>query len=216
MENKNIEKEKSYWENFYSTEIIKVPSQFCVLFACETNKKVSVIEFGCGNGRDSIFLARQGYNVYALDASNVAIDSCIEKTKLIHNISFFQGDVANEIDVKQIIETARANNGGIPVTVYSRFFLHSINEEQENYFLSSMSKNLKKGEKIYLEFREKRDEALSKTYNNHYRRYIEEKKFIANLEIKYGFHIEYHNTGTGMAKYFDEDPIVCRIIANKS
>ena len=216
MKFKNIEKEKTYWENFYSAAKINIPSQFCALFTNEIDKELSIIEFGCGNGRDSIFLAQHGYNVYALDACHIAIDNCTNKTKMMSNIKFFQGDVSNEADITNIIKIAREENVKKNIVAYSRFFLHSINEEQENSFLMSLSNNLKSGEYIYFEFREKKDELLNKTYNDHYRRYINEKEFRANLENKYGFNVNYCYTGKGMAKYFDEDPIVCRIIASKA
>jgi SAM-dependent methyltransferase len=215
MNNKNIEKEKKYWENFYSVANIKIPSQFCILFANEISKEIPVIEFGCGNGRDSIFLAQNGYNVYAVDASNVAIDKCKDETKLMKNIIFLQGNVSNESVVKKVFNTAREENTGKPVTVYSRFFIHSINEEEEDLFLRSLSEVLISGENIYFEFREKQDEMLNKIYKDHYRRYIDEETFINNLVNKYGFNVVYKITGKGMAKYFDEDPIVCRIIAKK-
>ena len=58
---KKIGKESNYWNNFYAKWDIGVPSQFCVLVATEADKSRPMVEFGCGNGRDSIYLAVERY-----------------------------------------------------------------------------------------------------------------------------------------------------------
>ena len=85
MNEKNIGREKDYWNTFYSQFNYSIPSQFCALMASEISTKTKIIEYGCGNGRDSIFLAKNGYNIYALDLSEEAINKNIEKSKEIKN-----------------------------------------------------------------------------------------------------------------------------------
>ena len=60
MTEKNITTEKDYWNSFYSENGVVMPSQFCALFVSEIDSDALVIEFGCGNGRDALFLALRG------------------------------------------------------------------------------------------------------------------------------------------------------------
>ena len=68
--------DKEYWNQFYkknynNKEIIN-PSSFALF--CQNNfyndSEKKIMELGCGNGRDSLYFARQGHTVYAIDQSN--------------------------------------------------------------------------------------------------------------------------------------------------
>jgi SAM-dependent methyltransferase len=194
--------------------MFSIPSQFCTLTATEVEKETPIVEFGCGNGRDSIFFARHGYNITAMDLSSEVIKYNTEKTVNISNINFLQGNVANYDDVKNTINIANKNNEK-NLVVYSRFFLHSLDQEQEQKFMISLSQLLKPKDRIYFEFRSKEDENKDKIYGKHYRRFIDSDSFIRNLEDNYNFIVEYSITGQGMAKYKSEDPFITRIIAKK-
>ena len=211
---KNTNKESSYWNQFYDNFMFSIPSQFCTLAATEVGKETPIIEFGCGNGRDSIFFARHGYNITAMDLSSEVIKHNTEKTININNINFLQGNVANHDDVRRTINIANEDNSN-NVVVYTRFFLHSLDQEQEKRFMISLSQILQPDDKIYFEFRSKEDANKDKIYGKHYRRFIDSEKFIVNLEKHYNFSVEYNITGQGMAKYKSEDPFVTRVIATK-
>lgn len=60
---KDITTESSYWNLFYAKFNISHPSQFCVMTAIEADVVVPIVEFGCGNGRDSAYFARHGHTV---------------------------------------------------------------------------------------------------------------------------------------------------------
>lgn len=62
------------------------PSEFAQEFAgkLKERKAKSILEIGCGNGRDSIFFAQAGFHVYAIDVAPSAIElaeSNIEKAE---------------------------------------------------------------------------------------------------------------------------------------
>jgi 2-polyprenyl-3-methyl-5-hydroxy-6-metoxy-1,4-benzoquinol methylase len=40
------------------------------------NRKIKILEIGCGEGRDAIFLLKKGYNVLATDISSTVINYC--------------------------------------------------------------------------------------------------------------------------------------------
>ena len=61
-----------YWNKYYaSREVLKLsaPSQFAAFVAQEAGDAHLIIEVGCGNGRDSLFFARHGFQVVAIDGS---------------------------------------------------------------------------------------------------------------------------------------------------
>lgn len=219
MTQKKISLEKNYWNQFYhdNSEIREflLPSQFCCLMSTEVNPSTAIAEFGCGNGRDSVFLARHGFKVAAMDLSNEAIDKNNKHAQNLENITFYCGDVSQSNDVKLLLENARSISGNSNIVVYSRFFLHSIDDDQEASFMKSLSDNLISGDKVYFEFRAEADSKIDKIYGNHYRRFVNSAEYSKNLEETYNFSIEYSITGQGMAKYKSEDPFVTRITAIK-
>ena len=50
---------KKYWDLFYKTKVNKIklnhPSQFAIFTIGEAENITSLVEFGCGNGRDALF-----------------------------------------------------------------------------------------------------------------------------------------------------------------
>ena len=64
--------EKEYWDTFYKQEKTKSdilpPSQFAAFTAGMLSTKESlIIDYGCGTGRDSIFLTNYAEKVIAVD-----------------------------------------------------------------------------------------------------------------------------------------------------
>ena len=111
---KDVATEKSYWNTFYTKFTLAVPSQFCVLTAVEVNKVTSsIVEFGCGNGRDSIYLANQGFHVFATDLSAETIRKN-QKVSLYSGkrLEFISVDATNIDQVKDVIGKARASSCG--------------------------------------------------------------------------------------------------------
>jgi tellurite methyltransferase len=73
---------RSHYEEFYKKDEYFwgiQPSNMClkVLELMPPTKPLSLLDIGCGEGKDSVFFARCGYNVSAFDIS----DAGIEKTK---------------------------------------------------------------------------------------------------------------------------------------
>ncbi len=213
LKDKNVPTEQDYWNSFYKEWSFDIPSQFCVLAATEIPRDHAIVEFGCGNGRDSLYFAEQNFSIVAMDLSSEAI----KKDKLAASknkgklLTFMQGDVSNENDVLKALNTAREASSSGQITVYTRFFLHTLDEKQEAQFIDTLVHNLKKNDKIYFEFRATEDKNESKIYSDHYRRFIDvevlTKILKANLDTKETYVI----TGKGMAKFKQEDPIVANI-----
>ena len=219
---KEVATEDQYWSSFYAQFDISVPSQFCCMVATEVDKTMPVVEFGCGNGRDSIYLARQGFQVFASDLCATAVKRNNEKEAHAKNSShtshaeFSVCDVSNADHVTQLVESARSNAAEGRLTFYNRFFLHTLTDDQELVFLTALAKAAQKGDKLYMEFRCSLDAELDKAHGKgHFRRYVETDTKLAPLLKELGFAIQYNITGQGMAKYKTEDSFVSRITAEK-
>ncbi len=215
MSEKNLRIESDYWNDFYARWGTDVPSQFCVMMATELERSSCVVEFGCGNGRDALYLANLGHRVSALDLSSEAISHNQQRADQASHLSarFVCGDVTLTQDVEQILSTAREADESL--TVYSRFFLHTLDQQQEASFLSALSQAMTSGDRLYLEFRSAEDATIDKLFTGHFRRYIQTDTLLDSIDETYQMQVVYHHTGLGMAKYKQEDPFVSRVIATR-
>ena len=203
---------KDYWNKFYSGADSKllIPSQFGAFIAMEyLGKLQTVIDIGCGNGRDSIFFGSLGFNVVGIDASKNAIEQI--KKNIAFNTKFLVGDISDKNlkdKLKKIISIS-----GIKL-IYSRFFLHAITENQELDFWSLINKISKKGDCMALEFRTEKDKKLTKSTPDHYRRFVSTSKVISKA-LNIGYTCEYQVEGFGYAKYKNDDAYVSRLLLKK-
>ena len=63
-----------YWNNFYKDgKALSSCSSFCEECINQIKTNSTIIELGCGNGRDSIVLANEAKTLYAVDASQEAL-----------------------------------------------------------------------------------------------------------------------------------------------
>ena len=74
------------------------PSQMClkIVELMPPNKQLKILDIGCGEGKDAVFLARCGYDVSAFDLSETGV----EKTKLLAkranvNVNVFKADLCD-------------------------------------------------------------------------------------------------------------------------
>lgn len=206
-----------YWDKFYKQNIVRVPSQFCVMVATEADTETCIVEFGCGNGRDSLYFSKIGFSTCSMDLSAEAVASCRQSAGVagLQNITFEAGSIADETDVTGLISAARQKTKTGKITGYSRFVMHSIDDEQESNFLRYVSKNMQPREIIFLEYRSREDANLEKIFDGHYRRFVDTTEFIKKATEQFGFKINYQITGQGMARFKQEDPFVSRVILEK-
>lgn len=202
---------QSYWDSFYSRQdalLPSLPSQFAVFSASDFIGVDGVVEFGCGNGRDSEFLGLNGFPVLALDGSSEAIELCRERSK----------SPQVRYENRTVDASAQALEdflvGKQRVAVYARFFLHAIDASTESAFLQLLSAVLPVGSLVYLEYRTTEDALVEKKFGQHYRRFIDHAQLLGNLTAL-GFSVAYQVQGRGFAKYRDEDALVGRCVAVK-
>ena len=88
-----VEKSKLMWGQSPSPGVVR----FVEFLKSKEMSDAIVLDSGCGEGRNSIYLAKQGFRVYGLDISAIAIDKArewAEKEGLLEKIWFEVGDVS--------------------------------------------------------------------------------------------------------------------------
>lgn len=203
---------RDYWNQYYKNDVCsKQPSPFAQYVATLIEPGRRLVELGCGNGRDAVYLAAQGLKVTALDLSSVTIEHLREQN--IPNAEFICEDFINS-------DIHRPNGYDY---AYSRFTMHSINKNQEQLLLQRVYASLRPGGKLFIEVRSVKDPLFGKGrqlehnaffYDNHYRRFIVLEELVAELE-ECGFLVEYAKDSKGFAPYGNEDPSVIRVVARR-
>ena len=74
--------EHTYWDNFYAQSLFETPSPFCKYVIDKyLNREDSVIEIGCGEGRDGIEISKFVHDYKGIDKSTNAIEAANRKLK---------------------------------------------------------------------------------------------------------------------------------------
>lgn len=201
----------AHWTQFYRDHKAQAPSPFAIACSRRFLAQMSLLELGCGNGRDAAFFAQRGLRVTALDRSDAAIESCRS------------GPIGA---VAEFICLDAANAGSLSPrrfdVVYSRFSLHAMTREEESGALQASRDLLSSGGLLCIECRSINDalaregEVISPTerISGHYRRFIVRQELVEQLE-NLDFDIIEQIESQGLAIYGDEDPVVIRVIAAK-
>lgn len=96
---KNQEKITSIYEEEYKVENYYwglIPSKMCypILEIMPPIKHLKLLDIGCGEGKDAVFFARNGYDVSAFDISKVGIEKANELCKEFNTrIDTFRADI---------------------------------------------------------------------------------------------------------------------------
>jgi SAM-dependent methyltransferase len=178
------------------------------MVAQDIDANSNIIEFGCGNGRDLSYFSLLGHRIIGIDASEEAIGFC--SSRKLPNAQFINKSVfsLNLDDLRFSVESE-------DVVIYSRFFQHTLEAEEQSYMLELLKKlSVNHNLRCYFEFRNNHDKNNRHIFENHYRRFQSEAEFIECLNLS-GFLIEYSVSGNGMSYFKGEDPDLTRVIAVK-
>ena len=197
---KNINNNK-YWKDFYSKQqkSISKPSLFAKFVFTKLENSFSLIDIGCGNGRDSMFFEKKGINVISIDSSD---------------IPFFMGKNFVKENALTFDQDADA--------YYSRFFLHTIDENELVIFLSNISKKMKENSLFFIETRSTRgiskkskEETFFKSAigDSHYR-ILYSLEYLSSILSKY-FKISFIEESNEFSPFENAKPYVVRSILKK-
>lgn len=208
--------DKNYWKDYYSKQREeRLPSLFAKHLVDNylNDKNITLIELGCGNGRDSIYFSNNGFNVVAIDQVEEEIDFLQKKYLDITNLDFISGDFTS-------LDEDRKYN-----VVYSRFTMHSINAIQQDRVLKWSFAQLDKDGLLCIEVRGKKNEIFRKgekvideddayVYENHYRRFLDFNELCDQLK-EVGFSLIYSREDKGFAPFKNTNETFIRVIAQK-
>lgn len=182
--------QSDYWKQYYKNKkTTDNPSLFCdfVIKNYELENK-KIVEFCCGDGRDTYTLSRHCTSVIGVDFAT--------KPKSDRNCIFIQTDIAS------FLETNNSNDFDVS---YCRFGIHSVSEEIEDKILDF-------SKEIFFEFRSDLDNSF---IPDHFRRTINGNHFISKI-IKKGYKVLFFQESINLAPHKDQNPVIIRIIAKKN
>lgn len=221
IHNYGAEANKGYWEDYYARQKARnrtrlpAPSQFAAFALDFFEEGDRVVEFGCGNGRDTLFFSAQGWDVLASDYSRNVVEMNRERAAE-HGLgaAFEVCNVADTESMKTFLDRSVGRETGKRI-FYSRFFLHAISAEADANMRQMIDRAALPGDLVVFETRISGDETRPKVTPEHYRRVIDGEKLIAEWE-RLGWEREYVVSGTGFAKYKQDDALVCRFVLRKT
>jgi len=211
--NKELNNNK-YWESFYSKHIFKLDLQkpsdfanFCLLFIKDKNIN-SLIEFGCGNGRDTNFFLKKKIKVLAFDKCINAINCTKQNCDKFNNFQSYVLDVFTDKFEDLVVDLS-------PKAIYARFLLHSMRDEEIEIFIKKCSSSMSLDDLLFFEYRTIKDEKRKKETDKHYRNYLNPNNII-RITKKLNLDCVFHTEGTGLAIWNSDDAYVSRQIFKKS
>ena len=199
----------NYWNKYYRKDIKLKESSFARFVKKKIRVNSEIIDIGCGNGRDSFFFSKNKFKVTAIDISKNAIK--VNSLKTNKNLKFLEFDIGkNKLKKKFDV-------------FYCRFFIHAINNEDENKLMLFLKKNKKKNSLAFFEFRNHNDKIFEKIkkkqHNNivefekgHFRRIINPKKFIKKVKDKNNAIVIYKKSSKNFSILKGENPNLTRIV----
>lgn len=215
---KRWNRDEDYWNNYYEDRTIGSNlDDESSLFAREMMQKYMesgkhIVEFGCGNGRDSLYFVKNGLIVTGIDASQVAISKLQENCSM-NNCVFICDDFVNAESIYQIQYDY----------CYSRFTLHAINEQQETQILKKAHDMLKENGFLFIEARSVNDkkygvgqsvERNAFICDGHYRRFIDLPELLLKLK-DIGFDIIESAESDQFAPLKGDNAVCVRVVAQK-
>ncbi len=132
----------SLWDSIYSSDDSYFGNESSVLARESLNffKKYqckSILEFGCGQGRDTLLFASNGMKVHSIDSSVTAVEQLIQNIKKLG----LEGRVkVSRLDLAKDLPSLEANE--VMDTVYSNLFYRMPFNDQELQRLFDFVRNV--------------------------------------------------------------------------
>ena len=152
---------KKIWNEWNKNKSPKYPNEEVIRFTfrnfnSEQRKKSAALDFGCGSGVHTKFLAKEGFKVSAIDTSEEGIKNTLSQMST-ENFSY------NTIQLASVTEKIFENN--IFEYIISIGVFECIDPSEQKKALENLHRMLKKGGKALLMFAAKGDSRFETTNN---------------------------------------------------
>lgn len=204
------------WDAFYARNwrtLDRAPSPFARWVQATYPDTRPVIDLGAGNCRDSLFFARQGRDVTAVDYSIGMLDRVVRGRKPKDPPLLTEGINFNDTRECLALGTRLAHQSD-PVDVYCRLTLDALEPDARENLLRLASMSLRRGGHLFLEFRTPRDRNRPHHFEHH-RNFLSTRSVARDVKARGGT-VVHVTSGTGLAPFHDEDPYVGRLVARFS
>lgn len=209
--------EEVYWSNFYMRNEFDSGSTFFEAVDARSDTPTTVLDVGCGDGRDGLAFGKAGRTVLGLDRSVVGVRHASRRAAemgLHGRVRFATCDVADADAFTEHV-THLTRDTDRPLLFYLRFLLNSLSEQAQDTLMTAICEAARAGDMFAAEFRTNDDKDLKKAFRKHYRRYQDGITFGIALSDRFGFDVIEEVEGMGLSPYLDEDPHVYRVIARR-
>ena len=202
--NYDLKKLTDYWDSYYASKTDLLPnSNFSEFVLNYIQKNQTLIDIGCGDGRDSVYFGAKNILTTGVDVSSNAIKN---NKRLEHRYLKFK-----ILNIERIQDYQKEYDHA-----YCRFLFHAIDEQIENKLLQWLKDNISK--KIFVETRIK-DSTIADIEQTHYRRYFSESSFVKKIN-DIGLNITYSKISKDFSKYktiynvndLKDNPLLLRLI----
>jgi tellurite methyltransferase len=222
-------KDDTFWSSYYKSgggdnPLIYKVSSFTAFVTgrLRLSAPFTVLELGCGNGRDAAAFASLKSVYIGVDTCPVAVDRA--RQHLLPNVSFNQGNFAlpwnsDALALPTVLKNVDTKKFDL---VYSRFTLHSVTDEEENIVFDNVQRLLASGGWFCIEARSKNDPRYGKGkqvspnafVDTHFRRFLDLQETIGKLEVR-GFTVVVACEEWKDANYCTDMAVVIRILCTK-
>lgn len=193
---------ETYWDFFYKKDSPpQIPSTFSNFVLRYIDDKDTLLDIGCGNGRDSIFFVNNGFDVTSVDNSN--------SINFLGNANNFYVMDVTDINFKKDV-------------YYARFFIHTITEEVLDIFIEKLYSLMDENSVFVFETRstkgiinkEKEETYFKSSIGEEHFRMLYSKEYLENKLTK-RFEIVYFEEKNNVAIHKEDNPYVLRGVVKK-
>ncbi|MFC7496711.1 MULTISPECIES: class I SAM-dependent methyltransferase [unclassified Nocardioides] len=206
-----------YWADYYAHNGHTEGSSFAQFVQDRPETAGTIVDIGCGDGRDSFYFGSVGRTVVGLDRSDVGVAHARDRATgagFGDRVTFEVVDLGDAAGLGAVLDKVAGDGQSGPVVHYTRFVLHAITEDVQETLLDVLGAKARSGDLLAAEFRTDKDAHLQKAHPKHYRRYQNAEAFLVDLRQR-GWEVLYEVESDGLAPWGEEDPVLCRVIARR-
>jgi SAM-dependent methyltransferase len=202
-----------YWEGFYesaqASRARAEPSPFASWAAGRMRPGARVLDFGCGNGRDAVWLARQGHRVQAVDFAPAALKATRRLAQSAEVELVTRRLNAEDLRMMLVSAADLSRRRRVP-DIYARGLLDALSAAGRSNFWRFASMVQRRTGTTLVEFRTAPGSREPTCSRRHERTYLEPARVVDEVR-RFGGAVVDQVIGPGLAPPESEDPHVCRL-----